>query len=438
MPRLILGHTTDKSVKIWVRASSRWPVTFLRIFNSSGKQELGQATIETLDSEFYTATHEFNNLTPDTEFLVKVYFGKSTTDSVDSLIRDAYTEGRFKTFPTASNKPFTFLLGSCNLHSLGILERPDQSWVSISRVASSTNSRFMIHAGDQIYADIPFKPDSSLDHYRAKYLDAWDDCVPAKKVLTELPHYMILDDHEIINDYESGRSEVGSTLPRVALKVYWEFQHSHNPVTIGSPSQYYYNFNYGDVHFFVLDTRTSRISRLKQMIDEPQLQALLDWMSLHKNDTKFVVTSVPFVGVVKDPGQDKWCSSVYKDQRERILKHVLNNRINGLTFLTGDMHTSYCADMQISDSSGNSSIIHELMSSPINQFTPSLPLEFYYESPHHENSGDIQFTSTIRAGSYYGGHSNVMSITVASGKPTQFNIYRTTSDSIVPVLKGKI
>jgi phosphodiesterase/alkaline phosphatase D-like protein len=415
-------------------------VAFLRLFNSSGKQQVGKdiPPIETLDSEFYTAVHEFDGLAPDTEFLVKVAFGKNKTDSADALIRDAYTEGRFKTYPATSNKPFTFMLGSCNLHSLGILERPDQSWVSISRIAASTKSRFMIHAGDQIYADIPLKPESSLDHYRAKYLDAWDDCVPARKVLTELPHYMILDDHEIINDYESGRSELGSTLPRVALKVYWEFQHSHNPQTTGAPSQYYYNFNYGDVHFFVLDTRTSRISSLKQMIDEPQLQALLDWMSLHKSKTKFVITSVPFVGVVKNPGQDKWCSPAYKVQRERIIKHVLDDNIDDLTFLTGDMHTSYCADMQVSDNTGNSKVIHELMSSPINQFTPSLPLEFHYESPSPVISGNIKYTSTIRSGSYYGGHSNVMSITVTNGKPTQFNIYRTTSNSIAPVIKGNI
>ncbi|MNI95086.1 hypothetical protein D3C73_1532960 [compost metagenome] len=78
------------------------------------------------------------------------------------------------------------------------------------------------------------------------------------------------------------------------------------------------------------------------------------------------------------------------------------------------------------------------MSSPINQFTPSLPLEFYYDSPRTESSGGLQYKSTIRKNSFYGAHSNVMSITVTSGQPIEFSIFRTTTDSIRPAIKGKV
>lgn len=438
MPRLILGHTTDTSAKIWVRASARWPVAFLQLINPATNKKLAEIPIPTQEPEFFTAVHEFSGLTANTDYKVKVAFGKTPQDPTDARVMDAYVEGRFKTFPKTSNQPFTFLLGSCNLHSLGILERPDQSWLSISRIATKTQARFMIHAGDQIYADIPLKPEASLEHYRNKYLDAWDDCIPAKRVLTELPHYMVLDDHEIINNYENGRGELGSTLPRIALKAYWEFQHSHNPATPGASNEYYYNFNYGDVQFFVLDTRTSRISNLEQMIDDKQLKRLLAWMTQHKNSTKFIVTSVPFVGAVKNPEQDKWCDPAFKVQREKILGNILKNGISNVVFLTGDMHTSYCAEMEISDAAGNKAIIHELMSSPINQFTPNLPLEFHYESPRTETNGGLQYKSTIRKNTFYGEHSNVMSITVASGQPIEFSIFRTTTDSIKPAIKGKI
>lgn len=438
MPRLILGHTTDTSAKVWVRASARWPVVFVQLINPANKKIMDERSIITEESEFFTHVHEFTGLAADTDYKVKVAFGKTLKDPVDARVRDAYAEGGFKTFPKTAKQPFTFLLGSCNLHSLGILERPDQSWITISRVAAKTQARFMIHAGDQIYADIPFKPEASLEHFRDKYLDAWDDCIPAKKVLTELPHYMILDDHEIINNYEHGSGELGSTLPRIALKTYWEFQHSHNPVTLGSPDQYFYAFSYGDVQFFVLDTRTSRIAALEQMIDDKQLKSLLNWLTQHKSSPQFIVTSVPFVGEVKNPEKDKWCDPAFKVQREKILGHILKNGITDVVFLTGDMHTSYCADMDITDSSGNKVVVHELMSSPINQFTPSLPLEFYYESPKTVTGAGFQYKSTIRKNTFYGAHSNVMSITVASGKPIEFSIFRTTDDSTKPALKGKI
>lgn len=438
MPRLILGHTTDTSAKIWVRASARWPVAFIQLINPVSNKKLAAFALQTKESEFFTTVHEFTGLTADTGYKVKVAFGKTLDDPADARIRDAYAEGRFKTFPKTAKQPFTFLLGSCNLHSLGILERPDQSWISISRIAAKTQARFMIHAGDQIYADIPFKPQASLEHYRDKYLDAWDDCIPARKVLTELPHYMILDDHEIVNNYENGRGELGSTLPRIALKTYWEFQHSHNPITRGAPDQYYYTFNYGDVQFFVLDARTSRISALEQMIDDKQLKNLLAWLSQHKDNPKFIVTSVPFVSAVKNPEQDKWCDPAFKVQREKILEHILKNGIGNVVFLTGDMHTSYCADMEISDNAGNKAVIHELMSSPINQFTPDLPLEFHYESPKTVDGSGLQYTSAIRKNTFYGAHSNVMSITVTRGQPIEFSIFRTTTESIKPAVKGKV
>ncbi|MFJ4192492.1 alkaline phosphatase D family protein [Pseudomonas sp. NPDC089534] len=438
MPRLILGHTTDTTARVWVRASNRWPIAFLQLVNPANNKILSQLSVPTAEAEFYTAVHDFVGLSADTDYKVKVAFGKTANDPPDARIRDAYAEGRFKTFPTTNQQPFTFLLGSCNLHSLGILERPDQSWMTISRVAAKTQARFMIHAGDQIYADIPFKPDASLEHYRDKYLDAWDDCVPAKRVLTELPHYMILDDHEIFDNYEHGSGELGSTLPRIALKAYWEFQHSHNPKTLGTADQYYYTFSYGSVQFFVLDTRTSRISSLNQMIDDKQLKSLLSWMTQYKSNTKFIVTSVPFVGAVKNPERDKWCDPAFTVQREKILEHILKNGISDVVFLTGDMHTSYCAEMNISDSAGNKTVIHELMSSPINQFTPSLPLEFYYDSPNTQTGSGLQYQSTIRKNTYYGGHSNVMSITVTSGKPIEFSIFRTTTDVMKPELKGKL
>jgi len=131
-------------------------------------------------------------------------------------------------------------------------------------------------------------------------------------------------------------------------------------------------------------------------------------------------------------------TQAFKVQREKILEHILKNGINDVVFLTGDMHTSYCADMEISDNAGNKTVIHELMSSPINQFTPSLPLEFYYETPNTQAGSGLQYKSTIRKNTYYGGHSNVMSITVTSGKPIEFSIFRTTTDVVKPEIKGKL
>lgn len=439
MPRLILGHTTDHSVRIWVRGSDRWPFAFIDLFDAANKSVGKTVVIETLESEFFTAVAEWDGLSADSPYRVKVAFGKSKKSKDDERVRDAYTEGRFHTFPKPSaSTGFTFLLGSCNLHSTGFLEKPDRAWIQISRLAKLNEARFMIHCGDQIYADVPLKPSADFGHYRDKYLDAWDDCTPTRKVLTELPHYMILDDHEIINNFDndltSGNIDYQG-LARVAMKAYWLFQHSHNPQSPLKGRHYHYDFAFGKVRFFALDFRFYRYSDSGQMIDPAQEAALLQWLSTHKKDLKFIITSIPFVTEVKSPKKDKWCDPAYDGQRGRILQHLLDQGIEKVVFLTGDMHAALHATLEVQDDTGRTTLVHELMSSPINQITPDWEVErqFLPGPTSRKLEGGPIVTSSIAKASYFAKHSNVMAIAVDETGEIHYRVYRTTSESTSPL-----
>jgi phosphodiesterase/alkaline phosphatase D-like protein len=439
MARLILGHTTDTTIKIWVRATERWPVAFVDVLDAASVKTAPTKVIETVQAEFNTGVVEWSGLVPDTAYRAKVSFGKTKKSKPAERVKEAYTEGRFRTFAKeGSGQDFSFLLGSCNLHSLGFIEKPDQAWLQISKIASSTDARFMIHAGDQIYADIPFRPDISLKHYRDKYLDAWEDCVPARKMLTELPHYMILDDHEIINNFDNNMDSGTldhARLAEMAMKVYWEFQHSHNAHSATPGRHYHYSFSYSDTPFFVMDTRYHRFSRKNQMIAPEQETELLGWLSTHKDKTKFIVTSVPFVAEVKDPEKDKWCDPVYDQQRGRILDHILKNDIARVIFLTGDMHAALHATLKVTDTSGKSCVVHELMSSPINQLTPDWTVERQFEPspPQRLINGGLTLKSNIDKSSYLGKHSNVMAIDVLANGKIRYRVFRTTDKSMTPL-----
>ncbi|WP_208300274.1 alkaline phosphatase D family protein [Prosthecobacter fusiformis] len=395
----------------------------------------------TLEEEFFTHVVEWKGLSANNAYRVKVAYGKDKKSTEDERVRDAYTEGNFRTFPEADNgAAFTFMLGSCNLHSLGFIEKPDRAWMQVSSLAKHNEARFMIHAGDQIYADIPLKPQASLEHYRDKYLDAWDDCTPARKALTELPHYMILDDHEIINNFDNDLT-AGNVdyqgLARVAMKVYWEFQHSHNPHATAAGFHYHYDFSYGQTQFFVMDTRYYRASGSGQMIDPVQEKALLKWLSAHKDALKFIVTSVPFVTEVKTPEADKWCDPAYDGQRGRILSHILSHGISKVVFLTGDMHSALMATLDFTDAAGSTARIYELMSSPINQITPDLPMEKQFiPSLTRKLKNGFMIHSQIDKSSFFGKNSNLMAIEVPGDGTVQYRIYRTTKSSNIPVKTG--
>ncbi len=192
----------------------------------------------------------------------------------------------------------------------------------------------MIHCGDQIYYDIPnpLKP-ADLKEYREKYLDAWSDSRATRRFFTRLPQYMILDDHEMEDNFSNDMSTgwFGSTVEAIrqySLKAYREFQHIHNPQSFGMQALYYC-FNYGATQFFVLDTRTERYQNRNsdnQIISPTQMQLLFKWLEQHRNAVKFVITSAPFVGEVRDPGKDKWCSDIFREQREAVLEFIVKNK----------------------------------------------------------------------------------------------------------------
>ena len=61
---------------------------------------------------------------------------------------------------------------------------------------------FMLHAGDQIYYDFPFpKRTPLLAEYRRAYRRAWSEDAVLAQLLAQCPHYMCLDDHEIVDRF---------------------------------------------------------------------------------------------------------------------------------------------------------------------------------------------------------------------------------------------
>ena len=104
----------------------------------------------------FTGTLDFAGLEPRRRYTCSVAFGQSTTDDEFDRVEYGHCSGRLRTFPDQNtNATMKFMLGSCNLHSLGFIQSPDPAYKRLARIASEENADFMIHCGDQIYYDIP-------------------------------------------------------------------------------------------------------------------------------------------------------------------------------------------------------------------------------------------------------------------------------------------
>lgn len=419
MARLIIGAVTNTTALIWVRADSRYPYAFVSVGNLS-------KTVQTEERHGYTTSIQFTALNPNTTYAVTVAFASTSNAPSHRWVNFGSTSGSFVTAPDSgqNGNQVSFLLGSCNLHSLGSISSPDKAFEQLADRKIEYDSKFMIHCGDQIYYDIP-NPSKSPDvvEYRKKYIDAWGDSRPTRSFLTQLPHYMIMDDHEITNDFDNSLTPGADRFRDLSMAVYREFVHIRQPNSYGRQALYY-SFSWGNFEFFVLDCRTERYAANGQMIGPRQIQTLKRWLLDNQNSVKFVVTSIPFVGEVRR-SEEKWSSPSFVKQKEELIDYIASNDIQKLIFLTGDMHNSYHASMNLE----NGNTLHELMSSPINQLQKS-DTDAYELSSQHKTKTGLCYSSKILRSEFFSDNSNAMSI-LAEDNLVNWKIFRTKKQKVV-------
>lgn len=377
-PRLIVGHTEPTSAKVWGRGDGRHPHMFVEI-RDKDDQVVQTNHIELSKEHGYTGVANMTGLQPGQDYQCQVSYSM-TADGPKSE-RAYQQEGQLHT-PNPEDKDTTFFLGSCNNHRFW---RREESWQRIGKAAESIQPDFMLHTGDQIYADQPLQS-YQAEGIRGCYRRAWssDD---AQDMLRNRANYMILDDHEVGNGFGQdtkikkfrqgfmhlkglwgNNSGLRKTLQTEGLAAYRDYQHSHNPHTFGE-DKLYYTFSRGQNQFFVMDARTERDPDSGRLISDDQMQQLKDWMTSHPNQPKFIVSSVPFLAEAKERGEDEiWTSTAYRNQRNEILEFIAQQDLKGVCLLTGDSHTTFHASTELHGPDGHDITVHELSASPINGF----------------------------------------------------------------------
>jgi len=384
---IIIGHITKTSAKIWLKGSEKYRYGFITYQNSTNSR-ITQA-IYLGENTNHINVVELSNLTQDTGYDISLSLAE-TPDGKQLFSHNTPTH--LKT--DSDNRTTKFLLGSCNLQSLNWLAKGDKYIGGINELLDSQPVDFTLHVGDQIYADVPFlwryyipfiriKP----QHYYKYYQDSWDR-PEMSKFLARTSHYMIFDDHEMIDNFSNDKRRFTrkfAQLKASALYAYKLYVHNRQPETYGK-DVFYYSYSKNGAEFFVLDTRTNRSQEEHLMIDKKQMRILLHWLTNIPSDaTKFIVTPCAFIGEARTKygADDKWGGKFFRMQKEEIIDYISEHNIQKIVFLTGDMHNSYHAKMLIDQRV----TVHELMSSPINQVQ-------FSKAKYYRNYGQISTTRT--------------------------------------------
>lgn len=301
----------------------------------------------------------------------------------------------FTTFPaedTGVQRTLSFLVGSCRYP--GLLWKAKHSDAIFGPMLDEASGRhgrppaqFVMMVGDQIYADmlnrhVPIGLADTFEEFQERYLVAFGS-PRMRALLRKLPTYMILDDHEIEDNWTQDRIRDAKKrrVFNLAINAYMSYQWIHGPTRYGK--RLFYDFRCAGYPFFVLDTRTQRhvddiahslddnhmLGRPSLAEDEPsQLEFLLHWLrecQLTRGDIpKFIISSSVFApnpvsareGREGEPEQrvkwkedsDSW--PAFPSTRKAILKSIIDDRIQNVVFVSGDIHCSNVAELRFSGS----------------------------------------------------------------------------------------
>jgi len=431
----IVGHTTATSCRLWIRGAdpgdaksnldeNSRTIGVISVLKPDGKPDPKQTYYFRLHRQ-YDRTGTFNlgadgsfglskeegggdrfPLSPDTTYRVRMgtllmddpFENDETVDSkvllkrlpppsvwVDDLakLQDELSVASFRTFPDTTSPTLTFLLGSCRYPGL-LWKRKESDTIfrpMLDRVIQKPDGkepRFILMVGDQIYADmfnrlVPIGLADTFEEFQERYHSAFGSR-NMRTLLRSVPHYMILDDHEIEDNWSQDRirERQKRQLFNIAIGAYLSYQWSHGPRTYGL--HLYYAFECGGYPFFVLDCRTERFRdddpeslEDNHMLGRPspqpalypsQIDVLSQWLVEQQEKRgdapKFVVSPSVFVpNEVRTVGSEKWKNAsdsweAFPQTRRLILKTIVAKNIQNVVFLSGDIHCSCVAELRFS------------------------------------------------------------------------------------------
>jgi choline dehydrogenase-like flavoprotein len=216
--------------------------------------------------------------------------------------------------------------------------------------------QFLLLLGDQVYLDAlgnVFEAPGrrAEDRARRAYEANWR-LPPLRAVTRQLPIYPMLDDHEIVNDWQPPLPGDGPAPEAdAALRAYHQHQAKLAPPRLGRRS-WSYRFAPAGVPFFVLDSRTCRQPRdiaqpeEAHILAKEDLKSLLKWLDDHAGAPVKFIAMPAFLLPLERPelqGAEKLRldgASGYPATQHAILSHIRDRQIRGVVLLGGDAHLS--------------------------------------------------------------------------------------------------
>jgi alkaline phosphatase D len=395
---VVAGDPTPKGVSLWTRfdpsgGGGSGSIALEVAKDKSFRHVVARKDIKTGSASNYAVKARVTGLQAHEEYYYR--FASKTEDSA---------VGRFRTaLPADSNQPVKFGFFSCQDYTHG--------WYNALDVMADEDYDFVVCLGDYIYSEAyhsvkggtgvrddrigrenPQNPDIvreavTLDDYRDKYILYRSDPL-LRAVHAKFPMVMLWDDHEVQDNYAGKPADGGLpagkhfSLKRkaAARRAFFESM----PAFPGG-TRLYRSLQFGkNVELFIMDQRSYRdnqpcddavvapcadYDQPRDFLGRPQM----NWLkgALDKSTAKWKVmanevTIMPTRVLGTPPANytyDNWLG--YPQEREELLTHIRDQRINDVVFVTGDIHTFIAGDVRTGDGSTGETVATELVGGSI-------------------------------------------------------------------------
>ncbi|WP_224249271.1 alkaline phosphatase D family protein [Hyalangium gracile] len=318
-----LGHTTDTETRIWVHMADLKPGERRTLYvtlhsGRSNTRVLQRLPLVLSEEECGVGVAAISGLEPDTLYAYRLWWDDSGLAAVD--LRGLGPEDTcFRTLPRGGfEQQLDFLVMSCHNPETAALDGENgfAVWAQLPAIiAHNKNVRFALLIGDQIYADdIERKvrrekdPRKRVALYLTVYRKYWSD-VRYRRVLCQLPAYLMWDDHDITDgwgsredSFERGGSDVFKPqwqgLFQSARKAFQHMQAARNPPPLSPGFQQGFDtcFRVGRAGFVMPDLRSNRNVRQGRIWTAEQLAAVERWVASEREhlDVLFFCSTVVF------------------------------------------------------------------------------------------------------------------------------------------------
>lgn len=327
----MLGYSEMREVLIWVQTNQQAEV-FIEYWDKS-KSDLKFRTNQktTLKSEAFTAKLIADNLEPGIKYEYALYINNQKIDFDYPLSFQSQKLWQFRT----DAPDIKIAAGSCFYVNEEQYDRPGKPYGKAYEIVSAIYKQkpdAMLWLGDNTYMrEADWTSQSGIFH-RYTHTRSLPEL---QALLASTNNYATWDDHDY-GPNDSDRGFRNKDLTRKTFELFWGNQ------KFGENGEAIYSVqSFSDVDIFMLDDRWFRSPNnqkreAKEYLGEKQLNWLMDNLLASKATFKLICVG----GQVLNPIEKFENYSTYPEERQKLLRMIEQENIQGVFFLSGDRHFS--------------------------------------------------------------------------------------------------